>query len=145
MADEQAFPQSIKKLCSEVHLGDFLFLQGHPCQVIRISQYRYLGTDFFTKQLHEESSFMPKSESEQTILAIDFKAWSILDLSDGYATAMDEKSDVKMGVPVIDAGNLWTRMQKAFESGRGSLKGLVFYHDDKPFILEMKVEYGEES
>lgn len=88
---------------------------------------------------------MPKPESEQTVLAIDFKAWSILDLSDGYATAMDDGGDVKQGLPVIDAGNLWTRIQQAFESGRGNTKGLVFYRDDKPFILDMKFEYEEKS
>lgn len=88
---------------------------------------------------------MQKFGSEQAVLAIDFKSWTILDLSDGYATTMDDTGDVKQGVAVIDAGNLWTRIQQAFESGRGQTKGLVFYSDGKPFILDMKVESEEKS
>jgi hypothetical protein len=58
-------------LCSSIRLSDFLLLEGRPCQVIRKSgpskagRYRYLGTDLFTKQLHEESSFTSTSGSEQ--------------------------------------------------------------------------------
>jgi hypothetical protein len=59
-------------LCSSIRFSDFLLLKGRgPCQVIRKSgpskagRYRYLGTDLFTKQLHEESSFTSTSGSEQ--------------------------------------------------------------------------------
>jgi hypothetical protein len=60
--------------------------------VIRIStspatgQYRYLGVDLFTKQLHEESSFISNpapSVVVQTMLGPIFKQYRVLDIQDG--------------------------------------------------------------
>ena len=67
-------------------------LQHRPCQVIRIStsaatgQYRYLGVDLFTKQLHEESSFIAHpapSVVVQTMLGPIFKQYRVLDMQEG--------------------------------------------------------------
>lgn len=75
-----------------IRLGDLLILQGRPCQVIRIStssstgQHRYLGVDLFTKQLHEESSFISNPSPSvivQTMLGPIFKQYRVLDLQDG--------------------------------------------------------------
>jgi hypothetical protein len=73
-------------------MGDLLILQGRPCQVIRITtssatgQHRYLGVDLFTKQLHEESSFISNPSPSvvvQTMLGPVFKQYRVLDLQDG--------------------------------------------------------------
>ncbi|CAG8021527.1 unnamed protein product [Penicillium olsonii] len=141
--------KSTEKLCSSIRLGDFLLLQGRPCQVIKISrpsgtgQYRYLGADVLSQQLHEESSFTSTSESEQAARVLDFMSWPILDIGDGVATAMNETGDVKQDVRVNDNGNLLSRLRRAVESGRGKIYGLVLHDKGQDLIVEMKVEYGE--
>lgn len=140
-------------LCSTIALGGMILLQDRPCQVIRISgpnsttgQYRYLGVDLSTKQLHEESSKpSATNESDQVIQALDLEAWRILDLADGYATVMDTTGDVKQGLPIIDAGNLYVRLQREFESGKGDLFGLILPDGGRKLIVEMKVETPEKS
>lgn len=78
--------------CHHIRIGDLLILQGRPCQVIRITtssatgQHRYLGVDLFTKQLHEESSFISNPSPSvvvQTMLGPVFKQYRVLDLQDG--------------------------------------------------------------
>lgn len=78
--------------CHHIRVGDLLLLQGRPSQVIRIStssatgQYRFLGIDLFTKQLHEESSSISNpapSVIVQTIRGPIFKQYRVLDLKDG--------------------------------------------------------------
>ncbi|KAL7795904.1 HEX1-like protein [Trichoderma ceciliae] len=137
--------------CHHIRLGDFLMLQGRPCQVIRIStssatgQYRYLGVDLFTKQLHEESSFIANpapSVVVQTMLGPVFKQYRVLDMADGFVTAMTETGDVKQGLSVIDQSNLWSRLQQAFESGRGSVRVLVLNDGGRELAVEMKVIHG---
>jgi len=137
--------------CHHIRLGDFLMLQGRPCQVIRIStssatgQYRYLGVDLFTKQLHEESSFIANpapSVVVQTMLGPVFKQYRVLDMADGYVTAMTETGDVKQGLAVIDQSNLWSRLHQAFESGRGSVRVLVLNDGGRELAVEMKVIHG---
>lgn len=85
-------PNTVTIPCHHVRIGDFLMLQGRPCQVIRIStsaatgQYRYLGVDLFTKQLHEESSFIAHpapSVVVQTMLGPIFKQYRVLDMQEG--------------------------------------------------------------
>jgi hypothetical protein len=75
-----------------IRTGDLLILQGRPCQVIKIStsastgQHRYLGVDLFTRQLHEESSFISNPSPSvivQTMLGPVFKQYRVLDLTDG--------------------------------------------------------------
>jgi len=126
-------------------------LQGRPCQVIRIStssatgQHRYLGVDLFTKQLHEESSFVSvpaPSVVVQTMLGPVFKQYRVLDMQDGSIVAMTDSGDVKQSLPVIDQSNLWPRLAKAFESGRGSLRVLVVNDHGREMAVDMKVIHG---
>lgn len=83
--------------CHHIRLGDLLILQGRPCQVIRIStsaatgQHRYLGVDLFTKQLHEESSFVSHPSPSvvvQTMLGPVFKQYRVLDMQDGTGQSL---------------------------------------------------------
>ncbi|KAL5596573.1 hypothetical protein BROUX41_006798 [Berkeleyomyces rouxiae] len=85
-------PNTVTIPCHHIRLGDFLMLQGRPCQVIKITtspstgQYRYLGVDLFTKQLHEESSFVSHpapSVVVQTMLGPVFKVYRVLDIQEG--------------------------------------------------------------
>ncbi|WYZ39075.1 hypothetical protein EsH8_III_000989 [Colletotrichum jinshuiense] len=146
-----ALPNTVTIPCHHIRLGDFLMLQGRPCQVIKIStsaatgQYRYLGVDLFTKQLHEESSFISNpapSVVVQTMLGPVFKQYRVLDLTDGHVTAMTETGDVKQGLPVIDQSNLWTRLNNSFESGRGSVRVLVLNDNGRELAVDVKVIHG---
>ncbi|KAL2198552.1 hypothetical protein P885DRAFT_76159 [Corynascus similis CBS 632.67] len=144
-------PNTVTIPCHHIRLGDILILQGRPCQVIRIStsaatgQHRYLGVDLFTKQLHEESSFVSNpapSVVVQTMLGPVFKQYRVLDMQDGHIVAMTETGDVKQNLPVIDQSNLWGRLQKAFESGRGSVRVLVVTDHGNEMAVDMKVVHG---
>ncbi|KAK7426532.1 hypothetical protein QQZ08_006991 [Neonectria magnoliae] len=148
---ENYLPNTVTIPCHHIRLGDFLMLQGRPCQVIRIStssatgQYRYLGVDLFTKQLHEESSFISNpapSVVVQTMLGPVFKQYRVLDMQEGHIVAMTETGDVKQGLPVIDQSNLYTRLNNAFESGRGSLRVLVLNDGGRELAVDMKVIHG---
>ena len=150
-AGEGYVPNTVTIPCHHIRLGDFLILQGRPCQVIRIStssatgQYRYLGVDLFTKQLHEESSFISNpapSVVVQTMLGPVFKQYRVLDLQDGYVVAMTETGDVKQNLPVIDQSNLWSRLSNAFESGRGSVRILVLNDQGRELAVDLKVIHG---
>ncbi|KAI1779345.1 translation protein SH3-like protein [Hypoxylon cercidicola] len=141
-------PNTVTIPCHHIRMGDILMLQGRPCQVIRIStssatgQHRYLGVDLFTKQLHEESSFISNpapSVVVQTMLGPVFKQYRVLDLQDGSIVAMTETGDVKTGVPVIDQSNLWTRLSSAFNDGHGSLRVLVLNDGGRELVVDMKV------
>ena len=85
-------PNTVTIPTHHIRIGDLLILQGRPCQVIRITtssstgQHRYLGVDLFTKQLHEESSFVSNPSPSvvvQTMLGPVFKQYRVLDLQDG--------------------------------------------------------------
>ncbi len=98
-APSSGYPNSVSIPCHHIHKGDILILQGRPCQVIRIStsaatgQYRYLGVDLFSKQLHEDSSFVSKPSPNvviQTMLGPVLKQYRVLDMHDGTLTAMTE-------------------------------------------------------
>ncbi|KAK4124833.1 hypothetical protein N657DRAFT_632782 [Parathielavia appendiculata] len=150
-AANPAPPNTVTIPCHHIRLGDILILQGRPCQVIRIStsaatgQHRYLGVDLFTKQLHEESSFVSNpapSVVVQTMLGPVFKQYRVLDMQDGTIVAMTETGDVKQNLPVIDQSNLWTRLQKAFETGRGSVRVLVVTDHGREMAVDMKVVHG---
>ncbi|KAF7559354.1 hypothetical protein G7046_g4797 [Stylonectria norvegica] len=144
-------PNTVTIPCHHIRLGDFLMLQGRPCQVIRIStssatgQYRYLGVDLFSKQLHEESSFISNpapSVVVQTMLGPVFKQYRVLDIQDGYVVAMTETGDVKQGLAVIDQSNLYSRLNTAFQSGRGSLRVLVLNDGGRELAVDLKVLHG---
>lgn len=144
-------PNTVTIPCHHIRLGDILILQGRPCQVIRIStsaatgQHRYLGVDLFTKQLHEESSFVSNpapSVVVQTMLGPIFKQYRVLDMQDGSIVAMTETGDVKQNLPVIDQSSLWSRLQKSFESGRGSVRVLVVTDNGREMAVDMKVVHG---
>jgi hypothetical protein len=146
-----AAPNTVTVPCHHIRIGDLLILQGRPCQVIRITtssatgQHRYLGVDLFTKQLHEESSFISNPSPSvvvQTMLGPVFKQYRVLDLQDGTVVAMTETGDVKQALPVIDQSNLWSRLSEAFETGRGSVRVLVINDHGKELVVDMKVIHG---
>ncbi|KAK3695411.1 hypothetical protein B0T22DRAFT_438405 [Podospora appendiculata] len=150
-SEESAAPNTVTIPCHHIRLGDILILQGRPCQVIRIStssatgQHRYLGVDLFTKQLHEESSFVSNpapSVVVQTMLGPVFKQYRVLDMQEGSIVAMTETGDVKQNLPVIDQSSLYSRLQKAFESGRGSVRVLVVSDHGREMAVDMKVVHG---
>ncbi|KAI1843656.1 hypothetical protein JX265_008514 [Neoarthrinium moseri] len=146
-SEPAAIPNTVTIPCHHIRMGDILMLQGRPCQVIRIStsaatgQHRYLGVDLFTKQLHEESSFVSNpapSVVVQTMLGPVFKQYRVLDIQDGSVVAMTETGDVKTGVPVTDQSGLWSRLSKSFESGRGSVRVLVLNDGGRELVVDVK-------
>jgi hypothetical protein len=138
--------------CHHIRIGDLLILQGRPCQVIRITtssqtgQHRYLGVDLFTKQLHEESSFISNpapSVVVQNMLGPVFKQYRVLDIrEDGRVVAMTEGGDVKQGLPVLDQSGLLSRLTEAFDNGRGSVRILVINDDGMEMAVDYKVVHG---
>ncbi|KAK5093063.1 hypothetical protein LTR70_002082 [Exophiala xenobiotica] len=138
--------------CHFIRVGDLVILQGRPCQVIRISQsgqtgqYRYLGVDLFTRQLHEESSFVSNPEPSvivQSMLGPVFKQYRILDMQEGGAiVCMTETGDVKQGLPVVDQGGLYAKIARAFDDGRGSVRALVINDGGRELIVDYKVIHG---
>lgn len=145
-------PNTITIPCHHIRVGDLLVLQGRPCQVIRITtsaqtgQHRYLGVDLFTKQLHEESSFVSNPEPSvivQNMLGPVFKQYRVLDIrDDGRVVAMTESGEVKQGLPVIDQGGLWSRLNDAFANGRGSVRVLVINDGGRELAVDYKVIHG---
>ncbi|KAF2854009.1 hypothetical protein T440DRAFT_515488 [Plenodomus tracheiphilus IPT5] len=138
--------------CHHIRIGDLLILQGRPCQVIRITtssqtgQHRYLGVDLFTKQLHEESSFISNpapSVVVQNMLGPVFKQYRVLDIrEDGRVVAMTEGGDVKQGLPVLDQSGLLARLTESFDNGRGSVRILVINDDGLEMAVDYKVVHG---
>ncbi|KAI3335489.1 hypothetical protein F4824DRAFT_489651 [Ustulina deusta] len=146
-----AIPNTVTIPCHHIRMGDILMLQGRPCQVIRIStssatgQHRYLGVDLFSKQLHEESSFVSNpapSVVVQTMLGPVFKQYRVLDIQDGSVTAMTESGDVKTGLPVIDQSGLYARLSSAFNQGSGSVRVLVLNDNGSELVVDVKVVHG---
>lgn len=145
-------PNTITIPCHHIRIGDLLVLQGRPCQVIRITtsaqtgQHRYLGVDLFTKQLHEESSFVSNPSPSvivQNMLGPVFKQYRVLDIrDDGRVVAMTETGDVKQGLPVIDQGGLWSRLNDSFANGRGSVRVLVINDGGRELAVDYKVIHG---
>jgi hypothetical protein len=145
-------PNTITIPCHHIRIGDLLILQGRPCQVIRITtssqtgQHRYLGVDLFTKQLHEESSFISNpapSVVVQNMLGPVFKQYRVLDIrEDGRVVAMTEGGDVKQGLPVLDQSGLLSRLTEAFDNGRGSVRILVINDDGMEMAVDYKVVHG---
>ncbi|KAI0124700.1 hypothetical protein BJ170DRAFT_597557 [Xylariales sp. AK1849] len=150
-SEPTGIPNTVTIPCHHIRMGDILMLQGRPCQVIRIStsaatgQHRYLGVDLFTKQLHEESSYVSNpapSVVVQTMLGPVFKQYRVLDIQDGSVVAMTETGDVKTGVPVTDQSGLYSRLNKAFESGRGSVRVLVLNDGGRELVVDVKTIHG---
>ncbi|KAJ2972315.1 hypothetical protein NUW58_g9209 [Xylaria curta] len=146
-----AIPNTVTIPCNHIRMGDILMLQGRPCQVIRIStsaatgQHRYLGVDLFSKQLHEESSFVSNpapSVVVQTMLGPVFKQYRVLDIQNGTVTAMTETGDVKTGLPVIDQSGLYSRLSTAFHKGHGSVRALVLNDHGNELVVDVKVVHG---
>ncbi|CEL02981.1 Putative Function: N. crassa Hex1 is required for the assembly of the Woronin body [Aspergillus calidoustus] len=135
--------------CHFVRIGDILVLQGRPSQVIRISvspqtgQHRYLGVDLFTRELHEESSFISNPSPSvvvQTMLGPVYKTYRILDIrDDNRIVAMTESGDVKQGLPVVPQGSLYQRIRDAFREGRGSVRALVINDGGRELVVDFKV------
>ncbi|KAI1748654.1 hypothetical protein F4782DRAFT_534223 [Xylaria castorea] len=146
-----SIPNTVTIPCHHIRMGDILMLQGRPCQVIRIStsaatgQHRYLGVDLFSKQLHEESSFVSNpapSVVVQTMLGPVFKQYRVLDIQNGSVTAMTESGDVKTNLPVIDQSGLYTRLSSAFHKGHGSVRVLVLSDNGAELVVDVKVVHG---
>ncbi|KAK0911800.1 hypothetical protein LTR02_003200 [Friedmanniomyces endolithicus] len=145
-------PNTITIPCHHIRIGDLLILQGRPCQVIRITtsaqtgQHRYLGVDLFTKQLHEESSFVSNPSPSvvvQNMLGPVFKQYRVLDIrDDGRVVAMTETGDVKQGLPVLDQSNLLSRLGDSFANGRGSVRVLVISDEGRELAVDYKVVHG---
>lgn len=152
LIDRNGGPNTITIPCHHIRVGDLLILQGRPCQVIRITtsaqtgQHRYLGVDLFTKQLHEESSFVSNPSPSvivQNMLGPVFKQYRVLDIrDDGRVVAMTETGDVKQGLPVIDQGGLWSRLSESFANGRGSVRVLVINDGGRELAVDYKVIHG---
>jgi len=149
--EKPSSPNTVTIPTHHIRMGDLLILQGRPCQVIRITtssstgQHRYLGVDLFTKQLHEESSFISNPSPSvvvQTMLGPVFKQYRVLDLQDGTVVAMTETGDVKQNIPVIDQSNLWSRLNEAFETGRGSVRVQVISDQGRELVVDMKILHG---
>ena len=138
--------------CHHIRIGDLLILQGRPCQVIRITtsaqtgQLRYLGVDLFTKQLHEESSFVTHpapSVVVQNMLGPVFKQYRVLDIrDDGRVVAMTETGDVKQGLDIIDQDGLFNKISDSFADGRGSVRVLVINDGGQELAVDYKVIHG---
>ncbi|KAK3074970.1 hypothetical protein LTR53_002139 [Teratosphaeriaceae sp. CCFEE 6253] len=145
-------PNTITIPCHHIRIGDLLILQGRPCQVIRITtsaqtgQHRYLGVDLFSKQLHEESSFVSNPSPSvvvQNMLGPVFKQYRVLDIrDDGRVVAMTETGDVKQGLPVLDQSNLLSRLGDSFSNGRGSVRVLVISDEGRELAVDYKVVHG---
>lgn len=56
--------------------------------------------------------------------------------------AMTETGDVKQSLPVSEQSNLWERLNKAFDSGRGSVRVQVVYHNGQEMAVDMKTLHG---
>ncbi|KAI0467385.1 hypothetical protein F4859DRAFT_506762 [Xylaria cf. heliscus] len=150
-SSSNSIPNTVTIPCHHIRMGDILMLQGRPCQVIRIStsaatgQHRYLGVDLFSKQLHEESSFVSNpapSVVVQTMLGPVFKQYRVLDIQNGSVTAMTESGDVKTGLPVIDQSGLYSRLSTAFHKGSGSVRVLVLNDNGNELVVDVKVVHG---
>ncbi|KAK7726699.1 hypothetical protein SLS57_003260 [Botryosphaeria dothidea] len=138
--------------CHHIRIGDLLILQGRPCQVIRITtsaqtgQHRYLGVDLFTKQLHEESSFISNpapSVVVQNMLGPVFKQYRVLDIrEDGRIVSMTETGDIKQGLPVLDQSGLLKKITDSFDNGRGSIRVLVINDSGSELVVDYKVVHG---
>lgn len=145
-------PGTVPIPCHFIRIGDLLVLQGRPSQVIRITtsaqtgQHRYLGVDLFTRQLHEESSFVSNpapSVIVQSMLGPVFKTYRVLDVrEDGRVVAMTELGDVKQNLPVLTQDGLFERISAAFADGRGSVRILVITDSGRDLVVDFKVIHG---
>jgi hypothetical protein len=76
-------PNTVTIPCHHIRVGDLLILITTSSAT---GQHRYLGVDLFTKQLHEESSFIANPSPSvivQTMLGPVFKQYRVLDLQEG--------------------------------------------------------------
>lgn len=131
-----------------IRIGDLLILQGRPCQVIRITtsrqtgQHRYLGVDLFTKELHEESSFISNPAPSiivQNMLAPVFKQYRVLEIrEDDKVVTMTETGDIKEGLSVLDQSGLVKKLRDSFDNGRASVRVLVISDSDTELVVDYK-------
>uniref|UniRef100_A0A8H7N886 Uncharacterized protein n=1 Tax=Bionectria ochroleuca TaxID=29856 RepID=A0A8H7N886_BIOOC len=144
-------PTSLTIPCHHIRIGDFIIIQGHPCFVLRITtnattgQYRYLGVDIFTKELHEESSFVTNPAPGviiQTMLGPIFKQYRAISIKDGQMVVQTETNDTRRGLPVIDQPELHDQISQAIStshSSGGSVRVLVITDGDRELVVDMKV------
>ncbi|KAJ5101181.1 woronin body major protein [Penicillium angulare] len=122
-----------------IHLGDFIYLHGRPCQVARIErssirdQYSFTGVDLMDRNPYEETSF--NTESGQMAHGVVLNTYRVLDLADGYVTCEDEDGHVRKNL-VVNGESLWSQLQQGFESTGDSLKVSVFWQYDRGYIVK---------
>lgn len=55
---------------------------------------------------------------------------------------MTETGDVKQALGVSEQSNLWERLTKTFDSGRGSVRVLVVHHKGQEMVVDVKTLHG---
>ncbi|PQK17488.1 hypothetical protein BB8028_0007g06830 [Beauveria bassiana] len=150
----QVNPDTATIPCHHVRIGDFLMINGRPCQVIRIStssatgQYKFLGVDVFTRQLHEETSTVSNAApgvSVQTMHGPVFKQYRVLSNDNGSITAIPDIGSPKQGLPILDQSNLYARLDQALKSGHGSVRVLVLRDKEKNKELAVDIKILPDS
>ena len=72
-----------------------------------------------------------------------FKQYRVLDIHDnGRVVAMTETGDVKQGLPILDQGGLWHRLNESFAHGRGSVRVMVINDAGRELAVDYKVVHG---
>ncbi len=72
-----------------------------------------------------------------------YKQYRILDMrGDGLVVCMTETGDVKQGLRIIDQGNLYAKINRAFADGRGSVRALVINDGGRELVVDYKVIHG---
>lgn len=138
--------------CHHVRVGDLVYLQDRPCQIIRITvseqtgQHRYLGLDLFTRQLHEEPCVVSHPSSSvilHSMLGPVFKQYRVLDIDHrGKVVCMTESGDIKSGLKTIDQGGLKRRLEDAFDDGKGSVRVMVVEDRGEELAVDYKIVHG---
>ncbi|KAF4335675.1 woronin body major [Fusarium beomiforme] len=143
----QSGPPTITVPCQFIRLGDFVILQDRPCSIIRIEvqsrtgQYCYQGVDLFTMQIYDGYSFTsnPSPGVEfQSLLSPIYKQYVVVKLQDGKVVVETEPGNEVL-LPILQASSLYSRLENALHSGRGSVRAVVMEYDDLALAVEMKV------
>ncbi|KAJ5146206.1 woronin body major protein [Penicillium bovifimosum] len=129
--------------CSSIRIGDFIMLEGRPCEVTAIptststtrEQLRYLGVDLFTHETHGDTPSTP----DLNMPGVVFRSYQVLDFSDGHVTGMDDEGNVKQGIPVMNRSNLWNRLNKAFETSEGKVRAQVVTDQGQELVADIKI------
>ncbi|KAG5800690.1 hypothetical protein H9Q69_000249 [Fusarium xylarioides] len=134
--------------CHHIRIGDFLILEGRPCQTTHISissttgKYRFAGLDLFTRDRHAETSFTSSpapSVTCEAILGPTFSQYHVVGIQEGHITAKTESGDIKEGVKILERSNLYGRLASALETRNGSVRVLVLSDEGRDLAVDLKV------